>query len=347
MRRIKKVAALASLLIAISASFVAAQVEVHGFTQARAIAGNNNYTFRIDRFGLRLQQKIDDEFDWLTEIYVHPFPTPTSAVYMESAYLNWHLRDRLPWDFTVRFGKGRNETFAQAPYYSRRRTSDYTLFSEAYTQSRVLGIQTFSNFGPVQLAIGILNGYTPVLGGRQVPDFAVGDFIRVPLGDGETAYNTDQNLAVSGRLGYKNTVPVLGALNVGLSAYVSQTDAFPAVSDDEMNRYAVDGEFKTPQGFLAQGQFLTGSTAGIDQGGGEILGGWESAQYGLYARYGTVTYDTNTLPDLNQIMLSAIYKIRPAIHFRLEGLINGEDMKNLPGGEVDNDVIFFETLFAW
>lgn len=327
-----------------SVSPASAQVEVHGFMQARAAVANNDYTVRMDRFGLRLQQKIDEEFDWLTEIYVHPYPAATSTVYMESAYLNWHLGQRLPWDFNVRFGKGRNETFAQAPYYSRRRTSDYTLFSEAYTQSRVQGIQTFSNFGPVQLAVGILNplNFVP---GRQVPDMPTGDSIQVPFGDMENADNTRDRVALSGRLGYRSDVPVLGALNIGASAYLSELG--PG-DDNEQNRFAVDGEFKMPVGFIAQGQFLTGSTGGLDHGGGEIMGGWESAALGFYARYGTVTYDNSLIPDLDQVMLSAIYKIRPSIHFRLEGLINGEDVKDIPGGaEVDNNVLFFETLFAW
>ena len=69
-------------------SEIRAQVEVHSFLQAKAVVANNNYAQRIDRWGFRLQQKIDDEFDWLTEIYVHPYPDPVSTVSMESAYIN-------------------------------------------------------------------------------------------------------------------------------------------------------------------------------------------------------------------------------------------------------------------
>jgi hypothetical protein len=47
-------------------------------------------------------------------------------------------------------------------------------------------------------------------------------------------------------------------------------------------------------------------------------------------------------------MVSAVYKVRPAIHFRLEALINGEKEDAAKGWtKVDNDVLMFETLFAW
>lgn len=340
------VSAIAALVLIGSTSVAIAQVEVHGFMQARTALANNDYTVRMDRFGLRLQQKIDDEFDWLTEIYVHPYPAATSTVYMESAYLNWHLGQKLPWDFNIRFGKGRNETFAQTPYYSRRRTSDYTLLSEAYTQSRVQGIQTFSNFGKVQIAIGILNPLASKdsSGTRQVPDMPTGDWVKVPFGDMENTDNTTDRIAFCGRLGFKDAVPVLGALNVGASAYVSEVG--PG-KDNEQNRFGVDGEFKMPCGFIAQGQYIAGSTCGEDHSGAEIMGGWEKGALGFYGRYGFLDYDDN-YQGMNQVMLSAIYKIRPTVHLRLEGLINGEDKNKTKGwAEVDNDVLFFETLFAW
>lgn len=346
MRKAVIVAVLASMMLLAVAPAVMAQVELHGFMQARIAVTKQDYTVRMDRWGFRLQQVIDEEFDWLTEIYVHPYPAPVSQVYMESAYINWHLKDRLPWDFTVRFGKGRNYTFGITPSYGNRRTTDYTLFSEAYTQSRVQGIQTFSQFGNIQIAIAILNPYTVALG-RNVPDMPTGMSIRLPLGDNENADNSTKRVALSGRAGYMDEVEGIGAVNVGASLYISETGAVPSGVDNEIQRFAVDGEVKTPMGILVQGQALMGSTAGLDQSGFEILGGWENTQCGLYARYGQVGYD-DVLQGLNQVMLSAIYKIRPTVHLRLEGLINGEDTDAAKGWmERDNNVLYFETLFAW
>jgi len=60
-----------------------------------------------------------------------------------------------------------------------------------------------------------------------------------------------------------------------------------------------------------------------------------------------LTYD-DKLQGLNQIMVSAVYKIRPNIHLRLEGLINGEDEDKAKGWvKCNNDVLFFETCFEW
>jgi hypothetical protein len=162
----------------------------------------------------------------------------------------------------------------------------------------------------------------------------------------ENADNTSDRIAISGRAGYMGSIGI-GAFNVGASAYLSETGKVPSGVDNEIQRFAVDGELKTSMGFLFQGQALMASTAGLDHSGGEFLAGWENAAYGLYARYGMVSYD-DKLQGLNQIMLSAIWRIRPTVHLRLEGLINGEDTDSAKGWmEVDNDVLYFETLFAW
>ena len=363
---------IASLLLLGSATAVIAQVQVHGFLLARTIVTNNNYGARIDRYGLRILQKVDDEFDLLTEVYIHPSEADArSRVYMESAFLNWHLKQRLPWDFNVRIGKGRNFCYGIAPSYANRRTSDYTLYSESFTQLRVTGFQTFSNFGNAQLAIAIVNPYTQ--SSRMFPDFPIGNCIPIPICDRDNDTIAIKNrVGVSGRLGYKTTM-----LNVGASGFVSQTGPDKAggvKQKNAINRFGLDGELKLSSGLMAQAQFTLASTPSdldslgvkgkkdkipetdLSHNGGEVLVGWENwstYKSGLYARYGMLTYD-DKLQGLNQIMVSAVYKIRPNIHLRLEGLINGEETGSKKGPNKDqtwvkcnNDVLFFETCFEW
>lgn len=347
-------------------------VQIHGFLLARTIVTNTNYSERIDRFGFQFAQKIDDEFDWLVETYIHPSEADArSRLYMETANLNWHLKSRMPWDFNVRIGKGRNYTYGITPSYANRRTSDYTLYSEAFTQLRVLGFQTFSNFvdNKVQLAVALINPYRTSNGdptnalSRPVPDFPLGLSIPIPICDRDNDIGAIvQRVALSGRLGYKDKVPVLGMLNVGGSLYASQNGpdktSAGVKQENAVNRYGLDAEFKMDNGVMAQGQFTSAQTP-VDLNsdkvaetelahiGGEVLVGYEQAKYGFYARYGMLTYD-NKFQDLNQLMLSAVYKIRPTIQFRLEGLINGEKKDAAKKwNEVKNDVLFFETLFAW
>jgi hypothetical protein len=358
-------ASIASILIAGMATTAMAQVQMHGFLLARTIATNNNYAARIDRFGFQFAQKIDDEFDWLVETYIHPSEADArSRVYLETANLNWHLKERLPWDFTVRIGKGRNYTYGIAPTYGNRHTSDYSLYSEAFTQMRVLGFQTFSNFGNFQIAASLINPYRTSTGtpghplSRPVPDFPLGNSISIPICDRDNDTGAIANRAAfSGRLGYKT-----GLLNVGGSAYFSQNgpDATPGgVSvENSVTRFGVDGEFRTETGLLLQGQFTLAQSpvdlnadglceTALDHNGFEFLGGYEKGKYGLTARYGMLSYD-DKLRGLNQIMVSAVYKPLPTIHLRLEGLINGEETDNTKGwAEVNNNVLFFETLFAW
>ncbi|MDP2982490.1 MAG: hypothetical protein Q8O92_04075 [Candidatus Latescibacter sp.] len=353
-------------------------VQVHGFLQARTIVANTNYSERIHRFGFQFSQKLDDEFDWLVETYFHPSETDApSRLYMESAFLNWHMSSKMPWDFTLRIGKGRNYTYGITPSYSSRRTSDYALYSEAFTKLRVLGFQTFSNFvdNKVQLAVALINPYRTSDGtaanplSRPVPDFPLGLSIPIPICDRDNDIGAIvQRVALSGRLGYKDKVPVLGMLNVGASLYASQNghDKTPAgvKMKNAVNRYGLDAEFKTDAGFMGQAQFTLAQTpvdldslgvegktdkineTALNHNGGEVLVGYEQPKYGLYARYSMLTYDNKFL-DLNQIMLSAVYKIRPTIHLRLEGLINGEkEDAAKKWNKVKNDVFFFETLFA-
>ena len=392
-KRVFIIGMLALLVLALAAPAFA-QVQVHGFLLARTIVTNNNYAARIDRYGLRLMQKVDDEFDLLTEVYIHPSETDArSRVYLESAFLNWHLKNRLPWDFNVRIGKGRNLCYGIAPSYASRRTSDYSLYSEAFTQMRVTGFQTFSNFGPVQLAVAVINPYSTSDGtiksplSRKLPDFPLGNNINIPICDRDNDTGAILNrIGVSGRLGYKTKI-----LNVGASLYMSeilsdslmypssvQSDSLKKAQKKAQTRFGLDAELKLDNGLLVQGQFTMAQT-GVDlstkpisagsnttvglgdkwretnlsHNGGEVLVGWEKPKCGLYARYGMVTYD-DKLQGMNQIMLSGIYKIRPNIHLRLEGLINGEDTGEKKGWdkkqkwvEVKNNVLFFETCFEW
>ena len=75
---------IAVIMLGITSQAVA-QVGVHGFILARTIIANNNYTSRIERYGIQFAEKIDDEFDWLTEIYIHPQqPAGQGRLYMES-----------------------------------------------------------------------------------------------------------------------------------------------------------------------------------------------------------------------------------------------------------------------
>jgi len=331
-----------------SAATVQAQVQSHGFVLVRQMLAYDEYTSRIERVGIQFKETIDDEFDWLTEIYIHPqVDAAAGRLYMESAFLNWNLSKRLPWNFRMRIGKGRNYCYGQTPDYSRRRTTDYPLYSESFTQMRVTGIQTFSDFGPLQLAVAIINPYS--FAARRLPDFPIGPSLPIYVSDRDTDSSTLDRIAVSGRLGYKNEL-----INVGANAYVSDPKEN---THGAKSRFGIDGEVKLENGLLGQVQYTMAQTQvanndstlyfDLDHMGAEVLVGWEKDKIGLYARYGMMTYDDHW-QALNSTMISAVYKIRPRIHFRLEAILNGEETDAAKGwNECDNDIIMFETLFAW
>ncbi len=339
------IAGIVSIMALGLATSVYAQVQTHGFILFRSIAAQDEYTARIERYGIQFKEKIDDEFDWLTEIYIHPqVGAAAGRLYMESAYLNWNLSDRLPWEMTLRMGRGRNFCYGITPSYGNRRTSDYSLYSEAFTQMRVVGFQSFNNFGPISVNVGIINPYTNA--GRNLPDFPLGKSLGLPFSDRDTESSTFNRVALTGRVGFKNEL-----FDVGGNLYVTDPQEGTNIAK---NRVGVDAAVKTEMGFMGQLQYTMAQTQvmgleddTLDHSGFEVMGGYEKDKVGLYARYGALEYD-DKYQGLDSIMLSAVYKIRPRIHFRLEGLINGEDTDDAKGwAECDNNVLFFETLFAW
>jgi len=323
------------------ASTVYAQVQTHGFVLFRSIAAQDEYTARVERYGIKFSEKMDEEFDWVTEIYIHPqLGVAAGRLYVESAYLNWNLADRLPWDMKIRMGRGRNYCYGQTPDYGKRRTSDYSLYSEAFTQMRVVGFQSFNTFGNVSVNVGLINPYTN--GGRRLPDFPLGTSLGLPLSDRDTESSTFNRVAFTGRVGYLTDM-----INVGGSLYMTTAKDNAVVQP--LSRMGVDAEIKTDMGLIGQVQYTMATTqtaidTELDHAGYEVMGGYQMEKLGLFARYGALTYD-DQMQELNSVMLSAVYKVRPRIHFRLEGLINGEGTDN--GAEADNNVLFFETLFAW
>jgi hypothetical protein len=363
---LKKVlaASVAAILIAGMASTAFSQVQVHGFLLARTIVTNNNYAARIDRFGFQFAQKIDDEFDWLVETYIHPSEADArSRVYMETANLNWHLKERLPWDFTVRIGKGRNYSYGITPNYGNRHHSDYSLYSEAFTQMRVLGFQTFSNFGNFQIAASLINPYRTSTGtpgnplSRPVPDFPLGRSISIPICDRDNDTGAViQRVGFSGRLGYKTSL-----LNVGGSVYVSENgpDKIKGKSsENKVSRFGLDADLKTEIGIIAQAQFTVAQSPvdlnadnicekKLNHVGAESLIGYEKGKFGITARGGVLTYD-DKFQSLIQSIYSVVYKPVPTVHLRLEAIVNSEqeDVKK-NWKSIPNNVLFFETLFAW
>jgi len=353
MRKLSILLTVSMMILSISTT-VYAQVQVHGFVLARTTFADTTYTSRIERYGLQFKETIDDEFDWLTEFYIHPHqPSDKGLLYMESAYLNWHLKNKLPWDFNVRIGKGRSYCYGITPSYGNRRTTEYSLYSLAFTQMRITGFQTYSNFGDnIQLAVAIINPYkVNVPAPRTLPDFPVGSNLPVSVSDRDNDNSTFRRFALSGRLGYKNSM-----LNIGANLYAS--DPKENV-DGAKSRLGFDAEIALENGLIAQAQYTMartqiecdGTFEDLDHMGFEVMGGYEREKLALYARFGMMTYD-DQLQDLNSLMLSAVYKIRPLIHFRIEGLINSETTREASADkaawdESDNNVLIFETMFLW
>jgi len=216
--------AMTAVLLMVSAGMVFAQaaaapapptITVHGYMQNRFYFGEGaNPEFRSERISISTLATFADTSVAYVEVYYHPWVN-TNGLYLESAYYDKPIADG-----KLRIGKGRRQTFGITPAYPNRKTSNYGIVSEAFTQDRIQGLQYMASKGTMDFgasihtayrlgtrAIGEIPGDTPrnALGvpQHQVPHLALRD---PHSGSGNQAFSAvsgqlSQKLQFSGRIG--------------------------------------------------------------------------------------------------------------------------------------------------
>ena len=369
--------ALTTVMIVVSAmmAFAADQpaaitVQPHGYMQNRfysaPAAGGE---FRNERISFSLQANgFPNDSNAYVEVYYHPYAS-SSGLYLESAYYDTPFGGG-----RLRVGKGRRLTFGITPSYGNRRTSNYGLISEAFTQDRIQGVQWVRKSAQFDYAFALHTAYR--LGTRNIGEIP-GDDARnvahqVPhlcLRDFPGALS--HKLAFSGRVGH--TMP--GGAKVGLSystwalddrdiadlkgtttgllpknPLTGATTAEPllaSVTDKKAENWGFDMSWKK-KSFIAQAEYYLGSISDLDYNAWSVLLGWEPPK-GLkfYARYGAqdsgLAATTNPLTwDTQQISLSVVQPIAKSVWMQYEFEINSEDTYN--GKDVRNNLFFVELF---
>jgi hypothetical protein len=311
------------LLLAIgtiaSAVDVAPGVQMHGYFQNRIYAGSGtNPEYRVERASISATAALPNDSTAYAEVYYQPWSAASSKeFYLESAYFDTKVGEG-----HIRVGKGRRMTFGITPAYPNRKTTNYGLFAEAFTQGRIQGVQYMLQKGTLDFGIAAHTAY------RLAPAM-IGD---IP---GDTAYEAahtvnhislvdipgglSRKMAVSSRLG---GVWMDGKLKAGVSTMFNRMDpldiatigALKATGTKKNYRvWGPDVQYKTGTGFIAQGEWVDAKAASLGYKGYEFTAGWQPPQgWSFFARY--AKQDMNIVPtanqltwDTNQLSLSAVH----------------------------------------
>lgn len=296
------------------------KIDVHGYMQNRFYFGKgSNPEFRSERISISTQATFANTSNAYVELYYHPWVN-TNGLYLESAYYDMPIADG-----RLRVGKGRRTTFGMTPAYPNRKTSNYGIVAEAFTQDRVQGVQWTGSKSNVDVALSVHTAYrlgTRAIGeipgdsGRnaahQVPHLAMRD---PHSGGGNQAFSSvsgqlSQKLQFAGRVGGN-----WGGSKVGLSYSFGKLDnrdmqnlrgdgteyvlrpaspftasptpaLLPGATDNSMNVIGFDFMKTWSGGLVLQGEYYDASVSDLEYNAWNALGGFVWKNgWKLFVRY--------------------------------------------------------------
>jgi len=341
-------------------------VQLHGYMQNRIYA-NPDSTTRIvtERISLSAVGQLGKDATGYIEMYIHPWMTDavvpntttgTGSVtaeefrtYLESAYVD------LPFaGGRMRIGKGRQLNFGMTPSYPNRKTTQYGILSETFTQDRITGFQYDQKVGSFDMGASVYTDQD--LGTRGEGDFAGSEATKVVkhLVDKDIPGEISGKLAASAKVGW--TMPcwqihfsgATGKLNTNMLGAINSATAFntPTNTNTDHNKYGVDAAW-SKGALVAQGEWYTGTFSFLKITGYSALVGYQpknSRRY--YVRYAAL--NNNVAPTANaptwpteQLTFGIVQPIRQGVWAEL----NYEKNMERPGGgakDVDNDLLFVE-----
>jgi len=314
----------ATLLLGIVSSMVLAAeaapgVQIHGYMQNRVYAAAGaNAEFRSERISVSAATALPNESNAYVELYYHPWSNAPAGgtaggIYLESAYYDTPLGDG-----RLRIGKGRRMTFGITPSYPNRKTSNYGIVAEAFTQDRIQGVQYMIQKEVLDFGIGIQSGYR--LGNRRIGEIP-GDNLRNAChqvqhlafrdngSGGGSPDEMSQKPEVSARLGGKWPGGFKGGISYSLGR-IDQRDiaelggAVPAgytltnllrpknpitgaspttsllsgATSKKRNVGGLDFMYTGPEGFVAQGEYYRAKVSDIKYKAWNLLAGFNPPQ---------------------------------------------------------------------
>lgn len=354
MRKITVLVVLAAILMSLAAvpalSQAVKNVELHGYMQNRLYFPPDGPTeFVTERVSLSASAQVGDTGTAYTEIYFHPWmpsvaPAEQYRTYLESAYVDLPLGQG-----HIRIGKGRSLNFGLTPTYGNRKTTQYGIVSETFTQDRIVGAQYALKKGAFEFGTNVYQDTR--IGTRRIGDYDNATHTIPHFVDKDIPADASTQLAASAKIGW--TLPCLSVHLSGATGKLMQADADAigaaygvATTDRNHNKYGVDAIWsKGP--FVAQGEWYQGNFSFMKITGWQALVGYQPKDSRrFYLRYSALDNDqtptANSLTwNTQQLTLGIVQPITKGVWAEFQYEKNMEDPAS-GSSNVDDDLLFVE-----
>lgn len=359
MSRTRAIGILAAIVLSLVAAPLVAQtvqnVQLHGYAQNRFYANpDSTARFVTERVSLSAVGQIGDDGTGYLEVYFHPWlPSAIAAeqyrTYVESAYVDLPLGPG-----RIRVGKGRQLNFGMTPSYGNRKTTQYGIVAETFTQDRITGAQYAMKQGSFDWGATL---YTDLsIGTRGIgeyPGVPAGNVVR-HLAERDVPADASGRLAMSTRLGF--TTPcfqahlsgAVGGLNPNQLGTINTAYAAPANTNTDHSKFGLDTAYSSGP-FVVQGEWYTGKFSFVRVTGYNILAGiQQQGKNRAYVRWAALNNDqaptANTATwNTQQLTFAFVQPIRKGVwaEFQYE-----KNMESPPAGvaKVKNDLLFVELF---
>lgn len=341
-------------------------VEIHGYLQNRFFATESvSGRFVMERVSLIATAKVGENGQAYVEYYIHPWLTDQVVPgkyggsvtaeefrnYLESAYVDLPMGSG-----RIRIGKGRQLNFGMTPNYPNRKTSQYGIIAETFTQDRIVGAQFAMKKGMWDGGLTLFTDQP--LGTRNIGDIAGSTRVVPHIVDKDVPGAISGKLAVTGKVGI--TTPCFrfhgsactGKLNAGQIDFVGTTFGLAAGANKntDHNKFGFDAQFKRGP-MVAQAEWYTGDFSFVKVSGYQFLLGYEPKDTNsrrAYVRWSALNNDwaptANPASWANQqFTFGIVQPIRKGVWAELNWEKN---MQTPPKGvsEIANDVLFLELF---
>jgi len=365
------------------------KLKLGGYVRSRLQDGQQeSSTFDVTEIAFNLRYDITKNISGEFHLWFHPsgnapdgegfsdyknWAGPTT--FFESAFAEFRNEFCLPNDFggpiksTLQVGKFRNFAYGIVPTGPNRVYSDYGLFSESNTQSRITGIQHLMNWNKFTANFAVFNGWSLSSAQRFGARPAGIRYLR----QNQMNIDDNSNKATSVRLAY---APIQG-LEAGVTGYhqrLSNNDmaAFnsmmgrnpgtagnalgnPATNNREW-RTGLDLEYKRGP-FHFQSQYFWGQVADVKANWWYAMAGYKLKQFNtdFYLKYEKAQYDQQRYPDINasaawdrsSFAPLIIYTIHPQVKIFLEYYFNYLNKPAGYKGNTNNNYGFAELILFY
>jgi len=321
----------AAILLSLAAIGVLAQgvqsVELHGYMLNR-FYGNQAYSARFvtERVSLSAVGQLGTDATAYVEVYLHPWYTDKTftnpfantvtaeqaRTYLESAYVD------LPFaNGRLRFGKGRQLNFGMTPSYPNRKTSQYGIISETFTQDRIVGAQYDYKSGTFDFGASLYTDQQ--VEARKIGEFAGATSTTIPptANSANILVSTVQHLVdkddvanTSGRLAYSVKIGVtkpncqfhfsgaVGRLTQADANFIAQQYLMAITKSKDHSKYGFDGSVSSGP-WVLQGEAYQGKFSFVTISGYNVLAGYQPKdKRRFYVRWAAI--NNNRTPTVNQ-----------------------------------------------